>query len=380
MKKSVFNKAFIFLLMGSMPFAGCMQSPKNEADSLKDALSGKFYIGAALNTRQVAGKDSMALTLISKHFNSIVAENCMKMESLQPEEGVFTFNDADAFVKLGEAHNMKIIGHNLVWHSQAPQWMFTDKNGQEVTREVLIERMRNHIQTIVTRYKGRVDGWDVVNEAILDNGQWRESPWYKIIGPEFIRMAFEFAHAADPNAELYYNDYNVYKTAKADAIYNLVKELKEEGVRIDGVGMQGHIDLNNPTVAQMEASIVKLSQVVDKIMITELDLSVLPWPGKALSADISLNYDEKSEYNPYPDSLPDSVAVKFNQRYADFFALFLKHQDKVDRVTMWGVEDGQSWRNYWPVPGRKDYPLLFNRNYEPKPIVGKIIEMAQAQQ
>jgi endo-1,4-beta-xylanase len=363
-----------------MPFAGCIQSPKNETDSLKDALSGKFYIGAALNTRQVAGKDSMALTLINKHFNSIVAENCMKMESLQPEEGVFTFDDADAFVKLGEAHNMKIIGHNLVWHSQAPQWMFTDKNGQEVTRDVLIERMRNHIQTIVTRYKGRVDGWDVVNEAILDNGQWRESPWYKIIGPEFIRMAFEIAHAADPNAELYYNDYNVYKTAKADAIYNLVKELKEKGVRIDGVGMQGHIDLNNPTVAQMEASIVKLSQVVDKIMITELDLSVLPWPGKALSADISLNYDEKSEYNPYPDSLPDSVAVKFNQRYADFFALFLKHQDKVDRVTMWGVEDGQSWRNYWPVPGRKDYPLLFNRNYEPKPIVGKIIEMAQAQQ
>ncbi|MGQ1946001.1 endo-1,4-beta-xylanase [Geofilum sp. OHC36d9] len=380
MKKSVYNKVFILLLMGIMPFAGCTQSPKNEPNSLKDALNGKFYIGAALNISQVAGKDSMALRLINKHFNSVVAENCMKMESLQPEEGIFTFDDADAFVKFGEEHNMKIIGHNLVWHSQAPQWMFTDKNGQEVTRDVLIERMRNHIQTIVTRYKGRVAGWDVVNEAILDNGQWRESPWYKIIGPEFIRMAFEFAHAADPEAELYYNDYSVYKTAKTDGIYNLVVKLKEEGVRIDGVGMQGHIDLNNPTVAEMEAAIVKLSQVVDKIMITELDMSVLPWPGKALSADISLNYDEKSEYNPYPDSLPDSISAKFNQRYADFFALFLKHQDKVDRVTMWGVEDGQSWRNYWPVPGRKDYPLLFDRNYQPKPIVGKIIEMAQVQQ
>ncbi|HLW09220.1 MAG TPA: endo-1,4-beta-xylanase [Fermentimonas sp.] len=370
-------KNFIGLLVFVFVLMGCNYEKKTPTPSLKDALEGKFTIGAALNTQQVAGQDSQAIAIVLQHFNSIVAENCMKMESIQPQEGVFTFDDADAFVKFGEDNNMEIIGHTLVWHSQAPDWMFVDENGADVSRDVLIERMRNHIQTTVTRYKGRIKGWDVVNEAMMDDGSWRESKWYQIIGPEFIQLAFEFAHEADPEAELYYNDYAVSIAAKCDGIYNMVKDLIDNGARVDGVGMQGHISMNDPTIEQMETSIVKLAGLAGKVMITELDLTVLPWPSKQLSAEVSLSYELESKYNPYPDGMPDSVSVAFNQRYADFFQLFLKHQDKIGRVTLWGVNDTQSWRNYWPIAGRKDYPVLFDREYKAKPVVAKIIEMAE---
>lgn len=370
-------KNFIGLLVFVFVLMGCNYQKNTPVSSLKDALEGKFTIGVALNTQQVAGQDSQAIAIVLQHFNSIVAENCMKMESIQPQEGVFTFDDADAFVQFGEDNNMEIIGHTLVWHSQAPDWMFVDENGADVSRDVLIERMRNHIHTTASRYKGRIKGWDVVNEAMMDDGSWRESKWYKIIGPEFIQLAFEFAHEADPEAELYYNDYAVSIAAKCDGIYNMVKDLIDNGARVDGVGMQGHISMNDPTVEQMETSIVKLAGLAGKVMITELDLTVLPWPSEQLSAEVSLSYELESKYNPYPDGMPDSVSVAFNERYADFFQLFLKHQDKIGRVTLWGVNDTQSWRNYWPIAGRKDYPVLFDREYKAKPVVAKIIEMAE---
>lgn len=357
--------------------SACSQ-PEPKMNSLKEALNGKFYIGAALNSEQIMGADTQAVKIVEKHFSSIVAENCMKMENIQPQEGVFDFSEPDAFVAFGEKNNMKIIGHTLIWHSQAAPWAFVDEEGNEVSRDVLIERMRSHIQTIVGRYKGRIHGWDVVNEAILDNGQYRESKWYTIIGPEFIQLAFQFAHEADPNAELYYNDYNEWIPAKRDGIYNMVKDLIDKGVRVDGIGLQGHVNMESPAIELMEEAIVKHASLGVKTMITELDITVLPWPSEQTTADVSFNMELEEKYNPYPNGMPDSAYNALMDRYVSFFELFLKHQDKIDRVTLWGVHDNQTWRNYWPIPGRKDYPLLFDREYQPKAAVQRIIDLAKS--
>jgi endo-1,4-beta-xylanase len=216
----------------------------------------------------------------------------------------------------------------------------------------------------------------VVNEAIEDDGSFRKSKFYQIIGEDFIRLAFEFAHEADPEAELYYNDYSMSKEGKRDAVVKMVKKLQSEGVKIDGIGMQGHMTMDFPTPEEEEKSIVAFSETGVKVMITELDLTVLPSPGTKVSADVALSYEYQKQLNPYPNGLPDSVAQAAHDRYAEFFRLFLKHADKIDRVTMWGLTDGDSWRNNWPVPGRTDYPLLFDRNYQPKPIVETIIKEA----
>ncbi|MGC8802465.1 MAG: endo-1,4-beta-xylanase [Bacteroidales bacterium] len=356
-------------------FTAC--TAQQHEEGLKDALKGKFYIGAALNEAQIMGKDTQAIKIVTRHFNSIVAENCMKMENIHPTRDSFNFKVSDAFVKFGEEHQMKIIGHCLIWHSQVPDWIFVDEKGKDVTRDELISRMKNHITTVVSRYRGRVHGWDVVNEAIDDNGMYRQSKWYKIIGPEYIELAFRFAHEADPAAELYYNDCNEWHSAKRDAIYNLVKGLKEKGVPINGIGMQGHLALDSPNLEDYEEAIVKYASLGVKVMITELDMTLLPWPSEKLTADVSYKAELMAKYNPYPNGLPDTVNAAFTQRYASLFKLFLKHADKIDRVTLWGVHDTQSWRNYWPIMGRTDYPLLFDRQYQPKPVVQEIIRMAK---
>ena len=355
------------------------QAPVEKELGLKDAFDGKFHIGTALNTTQIAGDEPEATALTLKHFNSVVAENCMKMESLQPSEGTFFWDEADAFIDFAEANNMHIVGHTLVWHSLAPDWLFVDDEGNEVARDVLIERMRTHIHTIVGRYKGRVHGWDVVNETILDDGTFRQSKWVEIIGPEFVKLAFEFAHEADPEAELYYNDYSVSTPAKRDGIYNMLKDLIDQGVKVDAVGLQGHLNLDSPSVDEMEAAIQKLASLGIQTMITELDITVLPWPSQQITAEVSLNYELEEEFNPFANGISESANKALADRYANLFEMFLRNQDVISRVTLWGVHDGQSWRNYWPIRGRTDYPLLFDRNYQPKEFVATLIEMAQEQ-
>ena len=343
---------------------------------LKEAFAGRFYIGTALNADQITGKDSAALEVVKKQFNAIVAENCMKSESLQPREGVFDFSLADQFVALGEQNNMWITGHTLIWHSQTPDWLFTDSLGHDVSREVMIGRMKSHISNVVGRYKGRVKGWDVVNEAILDDGSFRNSKFYEIVGEEYLQLAFEFAHEADPDAELYYNDYSMANPGKREGVVAMVKKLREQGIRIDGIGMQGHVGLNYPDIAEFEKSIEAFAALGVKVMITELDMTLLPMPDRNVGADVSAGFAYQQEMNPYAGGLPDSVNTAFETRYLDFFSLFLKHQDVISRVTLWGVNDAQSWRNNWPVPGRTDYPLLFDRENRPKPVVRKMIEEA----
>lgn len=341
--------------------------------SLREAVKDKFLIGTALNTNQIWGKDTAAVKIVREQFNSIVAENCMKSMYIQPVEGEFNFKDADKFVEFGEQNNMFITGHTLIWHSQAPDWFFRDDKGKDVSKEVLIERMRNHITTVVSRYKGRIKGWDVVNEAILDDGSWRDSKFYKIIGEDFIPLAFEFAHAADPEAELYYNDYNEWHAGKRDAIVKLVNSLKEKGLRIDGVGMQGHLGINHPSLDEYRAAIDAYSSAGVEVLITELDVSALPSPRRDIGANIADTEAYRQEMNPYTTGLPDSISFAWNKRMGDLFTLFIDNSDKIGRVTLWGVTDGDSWKNDFPMPGRTDYPLLFDRRYKAKPIVKEII-------
>lgn len=356
-------------------FASCTPKVEPEA-SLNEAFADKFLIGTAVNVKQTSGRDSLGAEVIKKHFGSIVAENCMKSMYLQPIEGEFYFDEADRFVAFGEQNNKHIVGHTLIWHSQAPQWFFVDDKGQDVSREVLIERMKNHITTVVTRYKGAIKGWDVLNEAFLEDGTMRNSKFREIIGDDYIKLAFQFAHEADPDAELYYNDYNEWYPGKRDAVVNMVKSLKEEGIRIDGVGMQGHMGMQEPTIADYETAIEAYTSAGVKVMITEWDISPLPSPRKE-GANITDTVQYRKDLNPYTESLAKDVELEWAKRYKDFFALFLKHQDNIDRVTLWGVSDLTSWKNDFPVKGRTDYPLLFDRSYKAKPVVQEIIELTK---
>ena len=370
------------VLMGvATVFVACSSSQSQTkitaSNTLKDAYKGKFYIGAALNLNQIWERQKEAVNVIETHFNSIVAENCMKGENIQPQEGEFNFTDADKFVEFGEKRGMHIVGHTLIWHSQAPKWFFSDENGKDVSREVMIERMRKHIHTVVGRYKGRVKGWDVVNEAILDNGEWRKSKFYQIVGEDFIELAFKFTNEADPNAELYYNDYSTAVPAKREGIYKMVKQLIDKGCRVDGIGMQEHNGLDNPSIEETENTINKFASLGVKVMVTEMEISVLPHPRPNMGAEISDRAAYRKELNPYVEGLPKEKEEQLAKRYQEFFALYLKHHDKIDRVTLWGVGDGDSWKNGWPIPGRTDYPLLFDRNYKAKTFVQDIINLVK---
>lgn len=355
------------------------QIDERSKSKLKDALANKFLIGVAMNASQINGNDKKAIKVILQNFNSIVAENCMKSEVTQPIDGKFDFRLADKFVKFGQTNKMAIIGHTLIWHSQTPKWFFVDKAGKQVSREVLIERMKTHITTLMTRYKGKITGWDVVNEALNDDGTLRDSPFLKIIGPEYLKLAYQFAHEADPEAELYYNDYSMALPTKRAGVVRMVGELKQQGLKIDAIGMQGHCSMDFPAINEFESSIEAFAALGVKVMITEFDISVLPNPSMQLGADVATNFEYNQKLNPYVKSLPDSVSNVLNDRYTTFFRLFLKHKEQISRVTLWGVNDKQSWKNDWPIHGRTDYPLLFDRNYQPKPVVYTIIKEAQGE-
>ena len=343
--------------------------------TLGEATKGKFLFGAAVNMQQVNGVTPIETELIAKEFTTIVAENCMKPQPIHPEENKYNWEDADKFVAFGEKNKQVVTGHCLIWHSQVGRWMFMDADGKDVSPEVLKERMRQHISTVVGRYKGRIKGWDVVNEAFEDNGSYRNSKFYQILGKDFIKYAFQFAHEADPNAELYYNDYNVEKAAKCDAIVELVKELKAAGCRIDAVGSQAHMHMNSPTIEDTETSFKKLKAAGVKILITEWDISILPSPYDG--ANVSASFKYSKEMDPYRDAIPDSVQQHWNKRVLDMFGLFLKYNDVIDRVTVWGVTDNTTWLNNFPIRGRKDYPMLFDRNNQRKSVVDEMIKMAE---
>jgi endo-1,4-beta-xylanase len=275
-------------------------------------------------------------------------------------------------------NHMFIVGHNLVWHQQTPKWVFQDDKGNPLDRDTLLARMREHIFTVVGRYQGKIGGWDVVNEALDDDGALRQSEWEKIIGPDYILKAYQFAHEADPQAELYYNDFSLENAPKREGAIALVRKLQAAGIPIAGVGLQGHYKMDWPTTNQVDETIAVLSKLGVKVMITELDMDVLPHATKSQAAEVSMNVALRAELNPYTNGLPAAVQQQLTQRYADLFAVFIKHHDVVGRVTFWGVSDGDSWLNNWPVKGRTAYPLLFNRDCQPKPAFNAILQLAGA--
>jgi endo-1,4-beta-xylanase len=333
-----------------------------------------FYIGAALTKDQILEKDERALTILKKYFNSITADNAMKWECIHPGPNEYDFELADRFVELGKKNHMFVVGHALLWHEQIPDWVFRDESGNQADRDTLLQRMHDHIFTLMKRYKGRTNGWDVVNEVLDDSGRFRKTKWIEIIGEDYIQKAFEFAHEADPEAELYYNDFSLTNPQKRNSAIRLIRNLQSKGIKIDAIGEQGHYQLDYPDVKELENTIIKFSELGINVMITELDVSVLPSPGEYHGADISLNFKLKKEYNPYPDSLPDSIQQELAKRYGELFRIFHKHRDKISRVTIWGIHDETSWLNNWPVKGRTNYPLLFDRQYNPKPALEAVIQ------
>jgi endo-1,4-beta-xylanase len=267
---------------------------------------------------------------------------------------------------------MFIVGHTLVWHSQLSPFIHSN-----ISSDSLLLFLTNHINTVASRYAGKVNGWDVVNEALNEDGTLRKSIFLEKLGEDYIRKAFELAAKAAPNTELYYNDYNIEQPKKRAGVIALIKKLKAAGVRIDGIGIQAHWSINGPPLQDIENSINEFAALGLKTSFTELDLTALPNPWDLVGAEVSQNYENSAVLDPYTKGLPDSMQVKLAKGYEDLFKLFIKHKDKVERVTFWGVDDGNSWLNNWPVKGRTNYPLFFDRDYKPKPVFEKVMALVK---
>lgn len=336
--------------------------------SLKETFKKEFVIGTALNADQIDGKDAGAAALVPQQFNAITPENIMKAEVIHPEWGRYNFDLADKLVAYGQKNGMQVNAHTLIWHSQLPQFVRNMKSADSV-RQFFTE----HINTIARRYDGKVYSWDVVNEALEEDGTMRKSIFLEKMGEDFVVEAFRLAQKAAPNTKLYYNDYNIEEPKKRAGAIRLIKKIQAAGVRIDGVGIQGHWRAYNVPMKDIEQSILEFSALGIQVAFTELDLGVLPNPWDGNIADVNRTAANSERMNPYAAGLPDSMQAKLSQSYEDLFRLFLKHQDKIERVTFWGVNDSQSWLNDWPIRGRTNYPLLFDRNFKPKPAFYRVV-------
>jgi endo-1,4-beta-xylanase len=339
--------------------------------TLREAVNGRFLIGTAIMSNQL--DDPKFADLLAAQFNCITGENEFKVRETEPEPGKFDFTGADKIMAFAEAHHMKVVGHNLCWHNQIPAWMFQDANHQPLSREQALANLKEHIDGVAGHFKGKVVGWDVVNEAISDTPDeyLRKTPALAAIGDDYIAKAFEFAHAADPDAELYYNDYSNENPDKLAKNIRLIRDLKAKGCRIDAIGIQSHFMMIYPgAIDALDAAIKAYSAEGVKCMLTELDLEVLP--RQTTGAEVTAT--EKTGMNPYPTALPAEVAKAQADFYTKIFNVALKYPGIVTRVTLWGVDDGQSWLNGWPVPGRTNYPLLFDRHLQPKPAFDAVIQ------
>lgn len=345
--------------------------------TLKDAYKNDFVIGAAMNAWQITGKDARGDAIIENQFDAISPENDLKWERIHPKPDAYNFTIADQYVAFGQEHHMYTVGHTLLWHAQTPRWVFEDKDGKPVSKAELEARLKDHIFTIVGRYKGKIKAWDVINEVVGDDGKMRQSPWYKIAGEEIYVDAFKWAHEADPSAELTYNDYNIENPGKKDEALAFVKRLKAAGAPITTVGIQAHYTLETPDLKLLDEAISDFSKLGVKVALTELDVDVLPRPANmGATADVFMKLRADPKMNPYVNGLPDDVQKQLTARYAQVFAIALKHKDVVERVTLWGVTDADSWHNGWPIPGRTAYSLLFDRAGQPKPAVEAVIKEA----
>lgn len=351
--------------------------------TLKDVYKDAFLMGVAVSPAITSGGDTESQNIVIKHFNSITAENVMKAALINPQPNVYNWGPADDYVAFGEKNKMFIIGHTLVWHNQVPAWFFTNAEGKPNTKTEQIERMRSHVQAVAGRYAERVNAWDVVNEVMGEDGNYRQTSWVNAVGngDTLVKYAFKFAAQYAPNTELYYNDFNAWRPSKRDGIVRMVKMLQKEGIRIDGVGMQGHWGLNYPKTEYIEQAIDAYAGCGVKVMITELDVDVLPLTkeGQIIGqgmADKQFQLEEfKAFLDPYQKSFPDSMQKVLADRYAELFSIFYKRRAKIARVTLWGVHDGMSWKNDYPIPNRTNYPSLWDRQRKPKPALYAVLNV-----
>lgn len=344
-----------------------------DVEPLDERYEDSFTIGAAVEPYQLEGNDGK---MLKKHFNSIVAENVMKPINIQPEEGIFNFEEADKIVKYAKENDMDIRFHALIWHSQVPEWFFLDKQGnkmvdetdpkkREKNKRLLLKRIEKHVKTIVKRYKDDIKSWDVVNETIDDGGGLRNSEWYQITGTDYIKVAFETAKKyGGEDVKLYINDYNTEVPSKRDDLYNLVVDLLDQGVPIDGVGHQSHIQIGWPTLQQTEDSINLFASLGLDNQITELDVSLYGWP-------------PRPAYPTY-DAIPAEVFQNQADRYDALFKLYERLDDKISNVTFWGITDNHTWLDdraeQFNDGVGKDAPFVFDPDYNVKPAYWSIID------
>lgn len=367
----------------------------NMTPTLKDAYQKYWYTGVSVNqwqvkadetganvhdvTGQVSNDQTADWPIIVKNFNWVVAENCMKCEVIHPKEGVYDFTLADQFVDKAKAAGLKVQGHCLIWHSQCAPWFHFDENGKLVSPEVLKKRMREHIFTIVSHFKGRIDAWDVVNEAFEDDGSPRQSLFYKILGTDYIPLAFQYAHEADPTIQLFYNDFSMNKATKVEGVARFFRPLIQQGLPITAIGMQGHMiledNVDNSVIKQYEYSINTIAALGVPTFFSELDLSVLPNPYGFSGANISDAFTYRPEMDPYKEGLTKEQEEKVGQFWVDFYKMLIPHHKDILRVNFWCLNDADSWRNDFPIKGRTDYATLFDRQSQIKPFVQRLIDL-----
>lgn len=309
----------------------------------------------------VGSRDQMKVEMgvVPTEFNCVTAENCMKSEVISPKKGIFDFVLADQFVQYAQKHNLTIIAHAPIWHSQCAKWLCHNEDGSLVSKEQLKENMRLYINTVYGHFRGKIKGYDVVNEAIEDDGSYRNSDFYKIMGEEFIDWAFQCAQEADPNTELYYNDYSMAEPGKRATVVKMIQRLKSKGIRIDAVGLQTHIGMDFPDFKEYEKSIKAFVEAGVDVQLTETDMSILPNP--YTGADVSTRFDYTPEKDPYKNGITADQLKPWQKRFKELFAIINKYSKNVKRVTFWGITDASSWKNDFPIKGRTDYPLPFDR-------------------
>jgi len=344
--------------------------------SLAQSYAKLFKIGVAINGSVYANRDPAAAALVAAQFNRVTPENELKWQSLERQPGVLDFAQADAFVAYAEQHGMEIHGHALVWHHQVPAWVFQNAAGGQATREQLLERLDQHMSALAQHFGSRVQYWDVVNEALNDDGSLRDTPWRTILGDDYLERVFLMAGKHFPDAKLVYNDFSLEKPAKRAAAVQLVQAFEKHGVRIDAIGTQSHFQLQSPTLEAIEASLSAFAAAGVEVLVSELDVDVLPPAYQNQGADLSLDAELSAQLNPYPDCLPRDVAEQAARRWAELFEVFARHSDHLHSVTLWGVSDKYSWLNNWPVRGRTNYALLFDRELRAKQSWQRVIEAA----
>lgn len=373
-----------------------LASASVSAQTLKDAYRDYWYTGVSVNQWEVEadrdGSNAFDVTghvsndqtkdwpLIVNNFNWVVAENCMKCEVVHPKEGVYDFTLADKFVDKAKAAGLKVLGHCLIWHSQCAPWFHYDADGKLVSPEVLKKRMREHIFTVVSHFKGRVDAWDVVNEAFEDDGTPRQSLFYQILGTDYIPLAFQYAHEADPSAELYYQDFSMNKAPKVEGVVDFFRPLIRQGLPVSAIGMQGHMVLeDNNYIEEYAHSIETIASLGIPTAFTELDLTVLPNPYGFSGANVSDRFAYRPEMDPYTQGLTKEKEAEIEQFWISFYELLIRHRQDISRVSFWCLNDAGSWRNDFPIKGRTDYATLFDRQNRLKPFVQSLINLVQPQ-